>query len=484
MAFLLPITAFAWSDDFSGGYDFEVDSIYYEIISQTPPKVRVCSKAWWKIDEVKDYSSNYSGDLMIPCDVTYDGVTYTVTDICWNAFMGCSDLKSITIPASITNITITSYWKDFNYGVLTSGSNGVKSIKVVGNSIFDSRNDCNAIIETMTNKLIAGCDNTTIPNSITSIGTSAFVNCKGLSDLQLPNTITEIGESAFAGCSNLGAIEIPNSVTYIGSCAFMHSGLISLVLSDSISSISTGTFYSCNNLKNIEIPSSVTAIGRSSFYACVSLSNVTIPNSVTIIEDNAFDGCRGFTSVTIPNSVTSIGRAAFSCYDSNIVDVTCKALIPPSIYYNSGSSYDYNTFNCYNQATLYIPRDSYVAYRNADGWRQFRNIQSLADLEIDNLYYNFTSDSTVCVTYKIENYNSYSGDFVIPESINYDGKDYIVNAIDDKAFYNCSGLTSITIPNTITAIGSYAFYGCGGLTSVDIPNSDITIGAYAFYECI
>lgn len=481
LAFLLPITAFAWSDDFSGGYDFEVDSIYYEIISQTPPKVRVCSKAWWKIDEVKDYSSNYSGDLMIPCDVTYDGVTFTVTDICWNAFMGCSDLKSITIPASITNITITSYWKDIDYGVLTSGSNGVKSIKVVGNSIFDSRNDCNAIIETTTNKLIAGCDNTTIPNSITSIGTSAFVNCKGLSNLQLPNTITEIGESAFAGCSNLGAIEIPNSVTYIGSCAFMHSGLISLVLPDSISSISSGTFYSCNNLKNIEIPNSVTAIERSSFYACVSLSNVTIPNSVTIIGNNAFDGCRGFTSVTIPNSVTSIGTAAFSCYDSNIVDVTCEALIPPSIYYYSGSSF--NTFNCYNQATLYIPRDSYDAYRNANGWRQFRTIQSLADLEIDNLYFNFTSDSTVCVTYKTENYNSYSGDVVIPESINYDGKDYIVNAIDDKAFYNCSGLTSITIPNTITTIGSYAFYGCGGLTSVDIPNSISIISDDAFRNC-
>lgn len=482
---ILPLTAFAWYDGWDGGYDFEVDNIYYEIVSETPSKVRVCSKSWGGVDvsSVIMYSSDYHGNLVIPSEVTYNEVTYVVSALCWNAFLGCSELESITIPSSITNITATDYYCYYEggYGHLQYGSNGIKSIKVVeGNPVFDSRNDCNAIIETATNRLISGCDNTVIPNSVTSIGTSAFVNCKELTNICLPNGITEIGKSAFAGCSNLSVIEVPNSVTSIGSFAFWETGLTEFVFPNSISSIESGIFCS-TPLISIEIPNSVTTIGSTAFAGCTELTKIDIPNSVISINWEAFYGCSGLTSIIIPASVTQIGSYTFC--GTNLLDIVCEALTPPSISYTSNNYNVQNTFDCYNRATLYVPRKSYDVYRNTNGWKQFRNIQSLADLEIDNLYYNVTSDSTVCLTYKSENLNSYIGDVVIPESVNYDGKDYVVNAIDDKAFYNCSGLTSITIPNTITTIGNYAFYGCSGLVSIDIPNSDITIGAYAFCNC-
>ena len=482
---ILPLTAFAWYDGWDGGYDFEVDNIYYEIVSETPSKVRVCSKSWGGVDvsSVIMYSSDYHGNLVIPSEVTYNEVTYVVSALCWNAFLGCSELESITIPSSITNITATDYYCYYEpgYGYLQYGSNGIKSIKVVeGNPVFDSRNDCNAIIETATNRLISGCDNTVIPNSVTSIGTSAFVNCKELTNICLPNGVTEIGKSAFAGCSNLSVIEVPNSVTSIGSFAFWKTGLTEFVFPNSISSIESGIFCS-TPLISIEIPNSVTTIGSTAFAGCTELTKIDIPNSVISINWEAFYGCSGLTSIIIPASVTQIGSCTFC--GTNLLDIVCEALTPPSISYTSNNYNVQNTFDCYNRATLYVPRKSYDVYRNTNGWKQFRIIQSLADLEIDNLYFNFTSDSTVCVTCKTENYNSYSGDVVIPESINYDGKDYIVNAIDEKAFYNCSGLTSITIPNTITTIGSYAFYGCGGLTSVDIPNSISIISDDAFRNC-
>ena len=101
------------------------------------------------------------------------------------------------------------------------GCSGLNSISVEnGNTNYDSRNNCNAIIETASNTLIAGCKNTTIPNSVTSIGSYAFYGCSGLTSVTIPNSVTSIGTEAFHGCSGLTSITIPNSVTSIGYDAF------------------------------------------------------------------------------------------------------------------------------------------------------------------------------------------------------------------------------------------------------------------------
>ena len=173
------------------------------------------------------------------------------------AFEGCTSLTSVTIPNSVTSIG----WRAFE------GCKSLTSMVVAsGNSTYDSRDNCNAIIETATNTLIAGCQNTTIPNSVTSIGDQAFRDCKSLKSVTIPNCVTSIGDWAFTGCSSLTSVTIPNSVTSIG----------------------WGAFEGCSSLKSVTIPNSVTSIGCWAFWDCKSLTSVTIPKSVKSIGGRAF----------------------------------------------------------------------------------------------------------------------------------------------------------------------------------------------------
>ena len=154
--------------------------------------------------------NTYSGKIVIPETVRYSGKTYSVTSIGSGAFRDCSGLTSVTIPNSVTSISAFE------------GCSGLAEIKVAnGNSVYDSRNDCNAIIETSTNTLIVGCKNTIILESVTSIGGCAFYDCSGLTSVTIPNSVTSIGGFAFCGCSGLTSVTIPNSVTTIGQIAFL-----------------------------------------------------------------------------------------------------------------------------------------------------------------------------------------------------------------------------------------------------------------------
>ena len=226
------------------------------------------------------------------------------TLIVGSAFSGCSGLTSITIPESVINIGEKTF----------EGCSGLTSIIVQqGNTKYDSRSNCNAIIDKESNTLIAGCKNSVIPNFVTSIGNSAFSGCTGLVSITIPNSVTSIGNSAFYGCSCLTSISIPNSVMSIGESAFYAcSGLTSVSIGNSVKSIGDKAFCNCSGLTSISIPNSVTSIGSSAFSDCTGLTSIIIPNSVTSIGSSAFSGCTGLTSITIPNSVTSIQYNAFS----------------------------------------------------------------------------------------------------------------------------------------------------------------------------
>ena len=177
--------------------------------------------------------SSYSGNVVIPESVEYKGKIYNVTSIGNHAFYNCSSLTSVTIPNSVTSIN----WNAFSgcssltsitipHNVTSIGDNaffgcsGLTSIKVEsGNQNYDSRNNCNAIIDN-NNQLIVGCKNTIIPNSVTSIGNSAFYNCIGLTSINIPQNVTSIDISAFSGCSGLVYVTLPSKLTFIGSSAF------------------------------------------------------------------------------------------------------------------------------------------------------------------------------------------------------------------------------------------------------------------------
>ncbi len=174
----------------------------------------------------------------------------------------------------------------------------------------------------------------TIPDSVTSIGSSAFAGSR-LTSIIIPDSVTSIGSSAFAYCSRLTSIIIPDSVTSIGTGAFQNcSELTSIIIPDSVTSIGMGAFQNCSGLTSVTIGNSVIYIDNAIFQGCSGLTSVTIPDSVTSIGMGAFDDCSGLTSVTIGNSVTSINMGAFSdC--SALTSITCNATTAPTIQNNT-----------------------------------------------------------------------------------------------------------------------------------------------------
>ena len=291
----------------------------------------------------------------------------SVTSIGREAFSGCSGLTSVTIPNSVTSIGREAF----------PGCSGLTEIKVADdNNVYDSRNNCNAIIETSTNTLIVGCKNTIIPNSVTSIGEWAFSGCSGLTSVTIPNSVTSIGNGAFGDCSGLTSVTIPNSVTSIGSSAFDNcSGLTSVTIPNSVTKIGEYAFVDCSGLTSVTIPNSVTSIGCAAFYGCSGLTSMTIPNSVTSIDEGTFYSCSGLTSVTIPNSVTSIESEAFyGC--SGLTSVKVMRKEPPTMIYGC-------SFSDVSNILLYVPYGSKAKYEAAQYWKDF-NIRMLSDSNGDD----------------------------------------------------------------------------------------------------
>ena len=205
-------------------------------------------------------------------------------------FENRDNIVSVIIPDSVTEIG------SFAFNSCTS----LTSITVdTGNTTYDSRNNCNAIIETSTNTLIQGCKNTVIPDSVTSIGSYAFDKCTSLTSVTIPDSVTSIGLLAFRDCDGLTSVDIPDSVTSIGNKAFARCDSLTSITVDTGNTtydsrnncnaiIETSTNTLIQGCKNSTIPNSVTAIGNSAFYETSELSSVTIPDSVTNIGDYAF----------------------------------------------------------------------------------------------------------------------------------------------------------------------------------------------------
>ncbi len=332
-----------------------------------------------------------------------DGETYLSMGMC-----GCSDddWNSLFHDSYLDNLYLgrnLSYSNKFPFGskktnigkYVTSLKPNVHSSLIVvdaENPVYDSRDNCNAVIETATNKLVCGGKNTIIPANVATIGSFAFYNCPDLESVVIPNSVTSIEKYAFSGCYNLISLEIPNSVTSIGESAFegtawynnQPDGVVYLdnyllgykgtMPSNTSIEIKEGTlliadyaFSGCSGLTSLVIGNGVTSIGNFAFKGCSGLTSVVIPNSVTSIGDKAFYYCSGLTSVVIPNSVVSIRDSAFS-YCDNLNSITSLNPIPPLIPYNAFSNYD---------ATLYVPFGAKTAYSEAEYWKNFTNIEEL-----------------------------------------------------------------------------------------------------------
>ncbi len=291
----------------------------------------------------------------------------SVTSIGNFAFSFCYGLTSMTIPSSVTSI---------GYGLFYCCSSLGQIVVETGNAFYDSRENCNAIINTSTNELVAGCKNTIIPNTAISIGKSAFDGCFGLTSIIIPNTITSIGDFAFRYCYGLTSFNIPNSVTSIGMYAFENcNNLISIVIPNSVASIGNLAFRGCSSFEQIVVEQGNTVydsrensnaiIETSSNELMVGCKNTIIPNSVSSIGYYAFLYCTNLISIIIPDSVTTIGDYAFNgC--SGLTSMTVLAETPPAL--GSDAFYDVNT-----SIPVYVPCSSLSAYQSAVGWNEFTN---------------------------------------------------------------------------------------------------------------
>ena len=302
----------------------------------------------------------------------------SLTSIGSCAFRSCSGLTSITIPKSLTSLELGAF----------QDCSGLTSIKVEsGNTKYDSRDNCNAIIEMASSTLIVGCQNTTIPKTVRGIQHYAFQGCSGLTSIIIPNSVMSIGSCAFTGCSGLTSITIPSSVTSVDRDAFSGcSGLTSVSIGRGVKSIGDRAFNACSGLTSIKVESGNTKydsrdncnaiIETASNTLIVGCQNTTISDGVKSIGNMAFASCSGLTSIIIPSSVTSIGNNAFICC-SGLLNVYCHAEKVPDTQGNV--FFDSNI----NNATLHVPGVVIEAYKATSPWNEFKAIVPLNEETVD-----------------------------------------------------------------------------------------------------
>lgn len=300
-------------------------------------------------------------------------------------FSHCKSLESIFIPKNVCNMGekrgYTVYEGDeetiweVTIGNPFIGCTSLKTIKVdENNTTYDSREGCNAIIETATNTLIAGCPTTTIPDDVWYLGGYCFQYMNNMTEIDIPQNITRIGPSAFEGCKKLEEIDFHKEVEVISNNAFRH----------------------CNTLKSVEIPEGVLFIAIGAFADCENLEKVTIPSTVREIGNCAFSGY-GYESDELAQ--LSIKLKDIYCYlqDPYAIDEGVFA------YRWAATQHRYNdNYYIYDNATLHVPAGTMSKYKETEGWSRFKNITEMSSQAATGVDALPTDSVTVVATYLID----------------------------------------------------------------------------------
>lgn len=430
--FLLFVAFFAtyylWAQDVI----FKSGDLYYTI--------RQMTYAPWEIAEVcalpnpDGYNYYYTSypdltEAIIPETVEYEGRPYPVTSIGFGAFKNSTNLKSVSIPNSVTMI-----WDD-------------------------AFNQCNALTEI------------NIPNSVEIIGNRAFHYCQSLESLEIPEGVWQIGDEAFMGNFKLTNLKLPNSLQTIGKSALSGCGFKTITIPTGLNTLPMGLFGICMELESLVIPNNITTIESDVFVGCLGLTSIEIPNSVESLGGYAFSGCDNLETVILSEKLTVIEDGTFTnC--PNIINIYFNSTTPPSI--GGSSTIDSSTPTCY------IPCGTLEAYEASDWAKVASELKELCNNTI--IYTSLNGKIVTPYAKDAFGANIISNTYENGQGIiTFDGP---VTSIGDFAFYECSQLWTITLPESVTSIGNSAFDQCVMLSSINLPESITSIGSQAFFYCI
>ncbi len=399
-----------------------------------------------------------------------------------NAFRGCSNLKSITLPETLESIG----------GYAFMGCSGIEALNIpasvssIGDSAFK---DCSALkaielparVSAISNSTFEGCaslESLSLHEGIMSIGGSAFSGCTMLKELELPSTLESIGLSAFKGCSSLERLTLPfvgvsadsDKNTYLGALFGSDKEAnskdhvpesLKTVTVTGTSPLSNSAFYNCIYITAVNLPEGMEKIGNSAFTGCESLKDFTIPSTVTEIGGGAFAGCKLIENVTLPEGLTMIGDNAFGSFEDSYVSFT---EFEDGYYLGSASNPRLALIKVKDTEIKAFTFDAgtRIVYQDA-----FYGCSKLEAIEIPSTI-TWIGRRAFLGCSKLETVS-------IPESI---------TEISPHVFCDCINLVSVTFPDSLTKIGQWAFAGCERLFTVTIPEKVTLIDNLAFLDCI
>ena len=445
-------------------------------------------------------------------------VPNTITTIKNSVFYGCSNLTTVFIPKSVVSI---------GSGVFSSCNSITSMIVEDGNPKYDSRNNCNAIIETATDTLVSGCNNTVIPNGIKYLGNNCFDRMKVMTEIVIPDSVLIIRSAAFNICSNLTKVTLPKNLKYIYDYAFNSTNIDELYLPATCTHIGLLSFARTRNLTKIEVsPNNTKFDSRSNCNAVIETAtnklvvgcvSTTIPDNVETIGANAFSGQTGLTRVVISRGINNIDGTAFAnCYEieeivvdsanttfdsrdncnaiintaTNTLVYGCKNTIIPSTVTTIGE-YAFKGLTTLKSITIPngVTKICFKAFSES-GIGSITIPSSVTTIEDQAFggcsalfYINVDSSNTVFDSRNSCNAIIETASNTLVAGCKHSTIPDTVTAIGCYAFTYISPLTSITIPNSVTLIDHDAFYLCENLTQVTLSNNLVTIGEQAFYAC-
>ena len=357
-------------------------------------------------------NNGYDGDVVIPESITYDGAPYTVTSAYEGTFANSTKMTSISLPSTLTSLGSTPF----------TSCTKLTDISVdAANPVYSSENGVlfNKDKTSLISCPAAKTGSYEVPSSVKRIEASAFYGCSRITSITLPSSLEDIGTQAFRACITLTSINLPDGLKTIRTGVFRGcSSMKEITLPSSVTTIEPYAFYYCQSLQSIKLPSGVTYLGDYSFGSCVKLAYIQFPDVLETIGERAFDNCIKLSSITLPVSLNTLGTAAFR--------------------------------GCSNLQTIVV----------AEGNNSF--------IVEDGVLYDINKERLICCPCKktgVLNVASYA------------------KSIDNYAFYLCRYLTGINFPLGLTSIGLASLSNCTSLTEIVLPNTVTYIDKSAFITC-